>query len=217
MQDDNLFSWQNFYRAPLVGIMRGLEMEDILQIAKVYLESGLYTLEITMNTLDVANIISTLRKEFPDLNIGAGTVCTMQDFQTALNAGSQFIVSPIVNEEVIKNCVEQGIPIFPGAFTPTEIYRAWALGASAVKVFPSTQLGPQYIKDVLAPLNDIKLMPTGGVSKENIKSFFEAGAVGAGLGSSLFNKKLLRAKDYEGLKKHFISFKREIDDFIPNG
>jgi len=216
MQNNDRFNWQNFYKAPLVGIIRGLEMEEIMQIAKVYSSAGLYTLEITMNTQNAAKKISALRREFPHLNVGAGTVCTMQDLETALEANAQFIVTPIIDEEVIKSCVGHGIPIFPGAFTPSEIYRAWALGASAVKVFPATQLGPKYIKDVLAPLNDIKLVPTGNISKENIKSFFEAGAVGAGLGSSLINKKLLAAKDYEGLKQYFISFQREIEDFIPN-
>ena len=116
-----------------------------------------------------------------------------------------FIVTPVINEEVIQSCVSQGIPIFPGAFTPTEIYKAWSLGASAVKVFPATQLGVTYIKDVSAPLNDIKLLPTGGVSKTNIKSFFEAGAYGVGMGSSLFDKQLISDQNYTALKEHFKS------------
>lgn len=214
MQNTNSFSWASFYLAPLVGIIRGLNMDSIPHIAKAYLEAELYTLEVTMNTPNAATIISTLRKDFPGLNIGAGTVCTLVDLQVALNAGSQFIVTPIVNEDVIKTCVAKHIPIFPGAFTPTEIYKAWQMGASAVKVFPATKLGPQYIKDVLAPLNDIKLIPTGGVSKDNITSFFKAGAVGAGLGSSLFDKELVATKDYKGLKNHFVSFKEVIKDFI---
>ncbi|RKN80911.1 bifunctional 4-hydroxy-2-oxoglutarate aldolase/2-dehydro-3-deoxy-phosphogluconate aldolase [Ulvibacterium marinum] len=215
MQNNTPFSWEYFKEAPLVGIIRGLDMETILWIAQIYREAGLSTLEVTMNTPDAAMIISTLRKEFPELNIGAGTVCSPSDLQIALEAGSQFIVTPILDEEVIKNCVAQNIPIFPGAFTPTEIYKAWSLGASAVKVFPATQLGPQYIKDILGPLNNIKLMPTGGVSKDNIKSFFQAGAYGAGLGGSLFNKTLIGNGDYEGLKNHFKSFKKELEGLLP--
>lgn len=214
MSNTNLFSWEKFYKAPLVGIIRGLQMETILKIANVYLEAELFTLEVTMNTPNAASVIATLRRDFPDLNIGAGTVCSMKDLQMALSAGSQFIVTPILNEEVIKNCVSQKIPVFPGAFTPTEIYTAWAMGASAVKVFPATQLGPSYIKDILAPLNQIKLLPTGGVSRDNVKAYFEAGAIGAGLGSSLFNKKLIAEGDYNGLKEHFISFKQELEQFI---
>ncbi len=214
MQNNTAFSWEYFQEAPLVGIIRGLDMDTILHITKVYLEAGLSTLEVTMNTPGATKIISILRKEFSELNIGAGTVCSPTDLQIAVEAGSQFIVTPILDEEVIKNCVSQNIPIFPGAFTPTEIYRAWNLGASAVKVFPATQFGPQYIKDVLGPLNEIKLMPTGGVSKENIKSFFQAGAFGAGLGGSLFDKKLIKDGDYEGLKHHFKSFKSELEGFL---
>ncbi|WP_422080400.1 bifunctional 4-hydroxy-2-oxoglutarate aldolase/2-dehydro-3-deoxy-phosphogluconate aldolase [Ulvibacterium sp.] len=215
MQNNTPFSWEYFKDAPLVGIIRGLDMETILQVAKVYKEAELSTLEVTMNTPDAIKIISTLRKEFPKLNIGAGTVCSLNELQMAMKAGSQFIVTPILDEEVIKNCVTRNIPIFPGAFTPTEIYKAWNLGASAVKVFPATQLGPQYIKDILGPLNEIKLMPTGGVSKDNIKSFFQAGAYGAGLGGSLFNKALIGNGDYKGLRNHFKSFKKELEGILP--
>ncbi|WP_299534359.1 bifunctional 4-hydroxy-2-oxoglutarate aldolase/2-dehydro-3-deoxy-phosphogluconate aldolase [Ulvibacterium sp.] len=214
MQNSTLFSWDEFQKVPIVGIMRGWDMETIFYVAKVYKEAGLTTLEVTMNTPSATKIISTLRKEFPKLNIGAGTVCSRNDLETALEVGSQFIVTPVLDEEVIKNCVDQNIPIFPGAFTPTEIYRAWNLGASAVKVFPATQLGPQYIKDILAPLNEIKLMPTGGVSKDNIQSFFQVGAYGVGMGGSLFPKELIKNKDYEGLKDHFNFLKCQLEDFF---
>ncbi len=216
MKTNDSFSWERYYKSPIVGIVRGLERETVLNIAKTYLDAGLSTLEITMNTPGVVTLISTLRKEFPELNVGAGTVCTIKDLKIALEAGAQFIVTPVIDEDVIKNCVNRNIPIFPGAFTPTEIYKAWHLGASAVKVFPATQLGPQYIKDVLAPLNEIKLVPTGGVSRDNIKSFFEAGAVGVGMGSSLLNKEFIANNDFEGLKNHFICIKNEIRNFIQN-
>jgi len=216
MQIKAPFSWKNYKKTPIVGIIRGLEIETIREIAEVYAQAGYFTLEITMNTKGVAKIIAELRSEFVHLNIGAGTVCNTDDLNKALAAGAQFIVTPIINEEVIKQCVQQNIPIFPGAYTPTEIYKAWSLGASAIKVFPATQLGPQYIKDVLAPLNEIKLLPTGGVTKDNIKSFFEAGVVGAGMGSSLLHKELIANKDFEGLKNHFVSIRNEIIDFIEN-
>lgn len=197
------FSWERFNQAPIVGIIRGLPTDVVLNISEAYQQAGLSTLEVTMNTKGVLEMIPLLRKEFPDLNIGAGTVCSPSDLEAALNAGAQFIVTPILEEEVIKKAVEQEVPIFPGAYTPSEIYRAWSLGASAVKVFPATQLGPKYINDVLAPLNNIKLLPTGGVSMDNIFDFFTAGAVGVGMGSSLLNKELIKAGDFEGLRAHF--------------
>ena len=208
------FSWELYNKAPIVGIVRGLSNETVKKITEAYLEAGLHTIEITMNTKGVSDIIKHLTSNYPNLNVGAGTVCNMNDLNKALEAGSQFIVTPVIDEEVIKTCVAKGVPIFPGAYTPSEIYKAWSLGASAVKIFPATQLGTQYIKDVLAPLNEIKLLPTGGVSKDNIKAFFEVGAVGVGMGSSLLNKKCIQDDDFEGLKNHFISIKNEIKNFI---
>jgi 2-dehydro-3-deoxyphosphogluconate aldolase/(4S)-4-hydroxy-2-oxoglutarate aldolase len=214
MQNKAAFSWERYYTTPIVGIVRGLGIETVRNIAKAYSGAKYYTLEITMNTPNVSEIISELRADFPELNVGAGTVCNMQELDTAIAAGAQFIVTPILDEEVIKKCVKLQIPIFPGAYTPSEIYRAWSLGASAVKVFPATQLGPKYIKDVLAPLNQIKLMPTGGVSKQNIKTFFEAGVVGAGMGSSLFDKQMIQENDFEALQDHFTAIRNEINLFV---
>ncbi|WP_139957378.1 bifunctional 4-hydroxy-2-oxoglutarate aldolase/2-dehydro-3-deoxy-phosphogluconate aldolase [Flavicella sediminum] len=202
------FNWEKFNETPVVGILRGFTMAEILEIIPIYKKSGFYTVEITMNSPNAEASISKLREEFPEINVGAGTVCNMDDLHRALEAGSQFIVTPIIDEAVIAYCVQNNIPVFPGAYTPTEIYKAWSLGANAVKVFPATQLGIRYIKDILGPLNTIKLLPTGGVSKDNIASFFEAGCVGAGMGGSLFDSKLIKAKDYDGLAKHFDEVKR---------
>ncbi|MEM8969780.1 MAG: bifunctional 4-hydroxy-2-oxoglutarate aldolase/2-dehydro-3-deoxy-phosphogluconate aldolase [Bacteroidota bacterium] len=208
------FSWNRYYQAPIVGIIRGLPTDTVLSITQTYQEAGLYTLEITMNTPSAVETISLLREKFPNMNIGAGTVCTMDDLTSALDAGGQFIVTPILDEQVVKHTVAQQVPVFPGAYSPTEIYHAWSWGASAVKVFPATQLGVQFIKDILAPLNNIKLLPTGGVSLKNIHSFFAAGAIGVGMGSSLLDKQLIQEENFEGLKQHFIRIKREIQDFI---
>jgi len=214
MQANTQFSWERFDRMPIIGIIRGLDYNTTLQLGRMYWEAGLSTLEVTLNTPNAAQMITNLRKQFPELNIGAGTVCSPENLQMALDAGSQFIVTPILEESVIKTCVAQNVPIFPGAFTPTEIYRAWNLGASAVKVFPSTQLGPQYIKDVLGPLDQIKLIPTGGISKMNLKAYFGAGAFGFGLGSSLFDKELIAREDFGQLKEHFISYRKEVEEFF---
>tara|TARA_R110002050_G_scaffold33846_7_gene85808 strand:- start:49109 stop:49750 length:642 start_codon:yes stop_codon:yes gene_type:complete len=213
MLNKESFSWELYNRAPIVGIVRGVSMEVIRDIAKAYLKEGLHTIEITMNTAGATEMISKLRSEFNDLNVGAGTVCNMEEYEKAVAAGAQFIVTPIIDEVVIKRAVAKGIPIFPGAYSPTEIYRAWSLGASAVKIFPATQLGVQFIRDISGPLNSIKLLPTGGVSLENIRSFFEAGVVGVGMGSSLFNKKLIRERDFEALAVHFSKIRAEVKGF----
>jgi len=214
MATNSSFSWERYHQAPIVGIIRGLPLATVRPITQAYQDAGLHTLEITMNTSGAAETISVLREGFPKMNIGAGTVCTMDDLNRALDAGAQFIVTPVLVEEVVKHAASRQVPVFPGAYSPTEIYQAWIWGASAVKVFPATQLGAQFIKDVLAPLNQIKLLPTGGVSRENIRAFFAAGAVGVGMGSSLLDKQLIKQGDFAGLKEHFLKIKNEIRDFI---
>ncbi len=216
MTNRSEFSWDRYKQSPIVGILRGVPKDTVIRIARSYVEAELYTLEITMNTENAGEIIGALVKEFPELNVGAGTVCELNQYHNARAAGAQFIVMPVLGEDVMVQAVKDSVPIFPGAFTPTEIYRAWNLGASAVKVFPATQLGAQYIKEVRAPLDQIRLLPTGGVNRSNIRSFFEAGAVGVGMGGSLFDRNLIREKKYQELEKHFIQIKREIQGFIEN-
>lgn len=208
------FSWSKFNQNPIVGILRGYTLEEVLKIAEVYEKSGFYTMEITMNTEGVTEIIAQLRQNFSELNIGAGTVCNLEDLDRALDAGAQFIVTPIISEDVITACVQKNIPIFPGAYSPSEIYKAHSLGASAVKVFPTTQLGPRYIKDVLAPLDNLKLLPTGGVDLDNIASFFEAGAIGAGLGNTLFDTEMIKNGDFDQLGNHFKAYLSNIKGFL---
>lgn len=207
------FSWSLFNRMPVVGILRNIQPDVVYRLVPAYHASGLTTLEITMNTPGAASIIATLKQQYDGvLNIGAGTVRNLTDLEAALAAGAGFIVTPILDEQVIKECVRLGIPIFPGTYTPTEIYRAWHLGASVVKVFPATSLGAGYFKDVLAPLNEIKLMPTGGVSLDTIPAFHKAGAVAYGIGSPLFDKELIGKGDWEGLERHFRQFSELVSE-----
>jgi 2-dehydro-3-deoxyphosphogluconate aldolase/(4S)-4-hydroxy-2-oxoglutarate aldolase len=206
------FSEELFLKVPIVGIVRNLSFEEIKGILPAYLAAGLTTIEITMNTEGAGEMIKFAVANYAGkLNIGAGTVCNEQDLDKALEAGAQFIVTPIINPAVIKRCVDKGVPIFPGAFTPTEVYNAWSLGATMVKVFPTTALGAGYIKDLKAPLNQIKLIPTGGVDLNNIISFKKAGADGYGIGSHLFNKELVKAKNWEGLKAHLQEFVHKLN------
>lgn len=210
------FSWERFYKIPVVGILRNVSFEELKQILALYEEAGLSTIEITFNTPGAEELLHYAAAHYGDrLNIGAGTVCRMDELDAALGAGARFIVTPVLTEPVIEACVEQKIPVFPGAYTPTEIYRAWSLGASMVKVFPATSLGPGYIKEVLAPLNGIRLMPTGGVSTGNFREFLRAGAAGLGMGSQLFPKAYIREKNWEALKQHFDEFVKRINASIP--
>lgn len=205
------FPWELFFQAPLIGIIRGLTAEAVNHILPAYRASGLTTIEITMNTPGAEAMIQrAIEQESDVLIIGAGTVCTTDDLEKALDAGAQFIVTPVINKKVIQASVKRGIPIFPGAFTPSEIYTAWSLGASMVKVYPATSLGPDYIRDIKAPLNQVKVMPTGGISLDNMNAYFNAGADALGVGSQLFDRKLIQEEDWRGLQNHFRQFSKKL-------
>lgn len=209
------FSWDLFTRCPIVGIVRHLQPDEVAELLPLYIDSGLTTIEITMNTPGAVAMVEDALKRHPDrLNVGVGTVRTLDDLDKALAVGAQFIVTPTLNESVLKTCVTQGVPIFPGAFTPTEIERAWTLGASMVKVYPAGFLGPDYIRDVKAPLDDIKLLPTGGVNLNNVAAFRKAGADGVGMGSQLFDKPLIRQRDWAGLSSHFRAIADAVNDHL---
>ncbi len=207
-----VFSWDNFNRVPIVGIVRNFSVEVIKDILPVFEKSGLTTIEITMNTKGAAEIISFIRSAHPLINTGAGTVCTEEDLKQALEAGAQFIVTPIVDKRVIRSCVKKEVPVFAGALTPTEIYRAWSLGASMVKVFPAKTMGAAYIKDVKAPLDKVKLLPTGGIGLDDIETYRKAGADGFGIGSPLFAKYLIEEKNWNGLMEHFRMFVNRVQN-----
>lgn len=207
----NLFSWEKFNALPIVGILRNFPAAQTDTLAARYADAGMTCLEITMNTEGATDTIARLSDTFAGrLNIGAGTVCTKKDLDNALGAGASFIVTPVLSGTVIKTCVRRGIPVFPGAYTPTEIYQAWALGADMIKVFPASGLGPTFIKEVLAPLDKLKLMPTGGVGLDNLEAYLRAGATGLGIGSGLFPKDLVNAGRWDELSA---LFKRFVDAY----
>ncbi|MEJ7741022.1 MAG: bifunctional 4-hydroxy-2-oxoglutarate aldolase/2-dehydro-3-deoxy-phosphogluconate aldolase [Chitinophagaceae bacterium] len=215
---NNPFSWDAFNKIPIVGIMRNIPQQQMQDVAAMFHASGLNTLEITMNSVAAEETISYLATHFGDrLNIGAGTVCTLKDLDKALAAGATFVVTPILKKKLIKACVAEKIPIFPGAYTPTEIYNAWTWGASMVKVFPATRLGPAYIKEVLAPLPDLKLIPTGGISRENFTAFLSAGATGLGIGSELFPLALINNSDPAPLKQLFAAYVEKYQHYLLTG
>ena len=209
--DDGLFSWERFLSVPIIGILRNIPIEDVAHILPRYLKAGLTTVEITMDTANAETIIRYALDQYSEkLNIGAGTVCNLSDLNRALEAGAQFIVTPIIDEQVISACVRGQLPIFPGAYTPSEMHRAWAVGASMVIVFPAAALGTNYIRELGGPLKQIKLLPTGGIGLDNFLKFLEAGAAGLGIGGQLFDKQILEDKNWEALTEHFEKFVKKI-------
>ncbi len=186
-------------RAP-IAIVRLDDLSEALRIAEALLEGGIFTLEFTLTNPDALRAVEKVRAKLRERAVvGAGTVLDADSARAAVLSGAQFLVSPVVEPEVIACGVQMGVPVVPGAFTPTEILSAHRLGAELVKLFPARGLGPAYIKDVLAPLPDVRLAPTGGVSVENCAEFLRAGAYTVGLGGNLVQKQLVANKDWQSL------------------
>ncbi len=179
-------------RERLVPVVRAASPESAATMIDALLQGGISIVEVTMTVPGAVDLIRTLVGRFGDeVLIGAGTVLDVKTARACRDAGARFIVSPALDLGTVTVCREMGLAIMPGALTPTEIVTAWRAGADAVKVFPCDALGgPAYIKALRAPLPDVPLLPTGGVTLENVADFLRAGAIAVGVGSSLVDPKL---------------------------
>lgn len=193
---------QALAREKIVAIIRGISAESGDATAKALADGGIVFLEVTLNTDGALNMISRFRENYEGrLRIGAGTVLDLGQAKEAVAAGAEYIISPNLDEEVIYYGVEQGVQVWPGTMTPTEIVRAYKAGASAVKVFPMGSLGINYLKEIRAPLNHIPMVATGGVNLQNINTVLNAGAIAVGLGGNLVDKQLVKDGKFEELTK----------------
>jgi 2-dehydro-3-deoxyphosphogluconate aldolase/(4S)-4-hydroxy-2-oxoglutarate aldolase len=202
---------QRIFDAGIVAIMRRTDAALAVETAEALLAGGVSVVELTLNTPGAEEMLRTLSERVGDrMLVGAGTVLTALDARRALGAGARFIVSPHTDADVIAAARRAGVPAIPGAFTPTEIVRAWQLGASIVKLFPVGSVGPRYLKDVLAPLTDIPLLPTGGVTLDNAAEFIRAGARGLGLGSDLVPPRAVAERDFGSITERARRFVEEV-------
>jgi 2-dehydro-3-deoxyphosphogluconate aldolase / (4S)-4-hydroxy-2-oxoglutarate aldolase len=180
----------------IIAIIRGAEPEEIINIVEALHAGGVRTLEITINSPDALSVIERVSSRFEEeLLIGAGTVLDAETARSAILAGAKFIISPTLNIGVIRTTRRYGCVSIPGAFTPTEILNAYEAGGEIIKVFPAI-LGAAYFNEIRGPLSQIPLMPTGGVTLENIQAFKMAGAVAFGIGSALVDSKQSVTDDY---------------------
>ena len=188
--------------AKLIPVLRKIPYENSQSLIEALVLGGIKAVEITLDTEKAAEIIKETRQNFGDrVIVGAGTVLTLEDCVTALDAGAEFIVSPSLNLEVVKHSLKNGIAVVPGVFTPTEMQTAYSAGAEMIKLFPASALSPSFIKDVKGPLSHIAIMTTGGITLANAKSYLEAGASVVGAGSDLINKELVKNEDWKLLQK----------------
>jgi 2-dehydro-3-deoxyphosphogluconate aldolase / (4S)-4-hydroxy-2-oxoglutarate aldolase len=192
----------------IVAIIRADSDRDLIDIVRAVAAGGVHCIEVTMTTPGALQALERASKELAhdDVLLGVGSVLDAETCRMAILAGAQYIVSPVVAIPVIQTARRYGIPVLPGAFTPTEILTAWEQGADLVKVFPSDVGGAAYIKAIKGPLPQIPLVATGGVSAGNLKDFVAAGASAVGVGGNLVSKKLVAARDFDGITHNARTF-----------
>jgi 2-dehydro-3-deoxyphosphogluconate aldolase/(4S)-4-hydroxy-2-oxoglutarate aldolase len=191
----------------IVAVVRALRRDQVLPLTKALIAGGVTAIEITLSTPEAIAAIRDTRNEIDDQAlIGVGTILKPYDCQQALDAGAQFIVTPIYRTEFVALAHHANKPVMLGAYTPTEAQLAHEAGADFVKIFPADGLGPNYIKALRAPLPHLKLVPTGGVDLKTIGEFFNTGCAAVGAGSSLISKEILQNDDWSTLTKRAAEF-----------
>lgn len=176
----------------LVPVLRAESEGQAIALASAVADGGVTVMEVTMTVPGAIRVIARLVKDRPDMLIGAGTVLDPETARACILEGAQFVVSPALNVKTIELCHRYGVAVLPGALTPTEIVTAWEAGADVVKVFPASALGgAKYLKSVKAPLPQVEMIPTGGVSQVTALEFLQAGAFALGVGADLVDPKAI--------------------------
>ncbi len=202
----------------IVPVLRASSTETALAIAKAIVAGGVPVLEITMTVPGAVEVIRRLVRESPEILVGAGTVLDAETARICILEGAQFVVSPATDTRLIEMCRRYSVAALPGALTPTEIVTAWQAGADAVKVFPISAMGgAQYLKSVKAPLPQIEMIPTGGISLATANEFLEAGAFALGVGADLANLQAAAAGAVETISETAHSYRRIVVEFQERG
>ncbi len=188
----------------MIAIIRGFRPEICLKLAEAYARGGIGLVEVTFNQKDPASwadtaaAIRAIGERFRGtLRVGAGTVLTTEQLSMLEDAGGEYMITPNVNAELIRECVRRDLVAMPGAMTPSEAVTAYEAGASFVKIFPAGSLGPGYVKAVMAPLAHIPFLAVGGITPDNAGEFMKVGCVGVGVGGNLTNKEWIAAGEWD--------------------
>jgi 2-dehydro-3-deoxyphosphogluconate aldolase/(4S)-4-hydroxy-2-oxoglutarate aldolase len=198
----------------IIPVIRAPSADAAVAVVEALLEAGLRVAEITMTVPNAIDAIASVTKRFAGkVLVGAGTVTDAQTARRAIDAGANFIVSPCLVAEVVDAAHHADIAVLPGALTPTEVFEAFSLGGDMVKVFPAQSVGgAAYLRALRGPFPDIPLVPTGGVTLENIGEMFKAGAAAVGVGTELISKDALARRDYgaiTALAEQFLAAARQ--------
>jgi 2-dehydro-3-deoxyphosphogluconate aldolase/(4S)-4-hydroxy-2-oxoglutarate aldolase len=185
----------------VIAIVRLDSGDQLTQVAEALKAGGVSVIEFALSTPDALNMVKEASAHFGgDVLLGAGTVLDPETARAAILAGAEFIVTPTVNLKTIELCKRYGKPVVSGAMTPTEVLTVWEAGADLVKVFPASSIGgPKYIKAVLTPLPQLRLVPTGGVSVNNVAQYLKAGAAAVAVGGNLVNEKSVANGDWAAI------------------
>jgi 2-dehydro-3-deoxyphosphogluconate aldolase / (4S)-4-hydroxy-2-oxoglutarate aldolase len=194
---------QEIRRIGLLPVLRAESEDQALALAEAIAAGGVTVLEVTMTVPGAVRVMARLTKERPDILIGAGTVLDPETARICMLEGAQFVVSPALNVKTVEICQRYSVAVLPGALTPTEVVTAWQCGADIIKVFPANALGgAKYLKSLKAPLPQIELIPTGGVSLATAHEFLEAGAFALGVGADLVDTKAIAAGQPETITEN---------------
>jgi 2-dehydro-3-deoxyphosphogluconate aldolase/(4S)-4-hydroxy-2-oxoglutarate aldolase len=188
---------KNMIDCGVVAVLRAKSSAELLDVSKALYDGGVTSIEVTMTTPGALKVIEEVAAKMAgQVIVGVGSVLDAETARVAILAGAEFVVGPVLKETVIEMAKRYSKVVIPGAFTPTEILRAWEAAADVVKVFPATAVGPKYFRDILGPLPQVRLSPTGGVTVENTGEFIKAGAVFVGAGTSLVDKKAVAERRF---------------------
>ncbi|WP_018257291.1 bifunctional 4-hydroxy-2-oxoglutarate aldolase/2-dehydro-3-deoxy-phosphogluconate aldolase [Halomicrobium katesii] len=198
----------------VTAVMRGIPEDDIVDVAEAIHAGGVTALELTADAKRCSEMIAKVDRALAgtDAVIGAGTVMDAAAARNVIEAGAEFVLAPNLNEEVMEVCNRESVVAIPGVMTPTEADAAMAAGADILKMFPASTVGPDHIGALQGPLGDVPIMPTGGVSADNVDDYFDAGAVAVGAGSALVNYEAIEAGDMDGVREQAAEFVQAVED-----
>lgn len=189
-------------RTRLIGVVRSATPVDLVEACRSLFAGGVRCVEITLTTPGAIAAIERVRADLPaGCTIGAGTVLDQSTAEQALAAGAQFVVTPVTDVPTIQFVHSRSTPVIAGALTPTEMHQAWKAGATMVKLFPATRLQPEYLREILGPLPELRVCPMGGLSLENVCAWFAAGAAAVGSGSGLLPREALEAGRWDEISE----------------
>lgn len=198
----------------IVGILRGVPAAKTVEVAEALAAGGVDVVEVTVDTDGALQAIDRVSDVFDrsEVLVGAGTVLDAETAGAALRAGAEFVLTPSFDPDVVATCNRYGATVASGVLTPTEAVEAYSAGADLLKIFPASTLGPSHISSLKGPLAHLPLLPTGGISLDNVGEFLEAGADGVGVGGALVDESAVARDEHGVITERATAFREAIED-----